>query len=127
MYAFLICCYHLPKPIYSACQFSDESACVFATILICDEDGTIVDLAGDSNQSDTDFLCYDLWACSALDGHILDKFLTNGPDIYNNCFPMKSTVNTKNLAVCACSNYRLVNRNTRACRQSIYVVLYQQS
>jgi hypothetical protein len=45
--------------------------------------------------------------------NILDKFFTNRPDIYTNCFTMKSTVKTKPLAVLVSSGCNAIeNRNT---------------
>jgi hypothetical protein len=52
---FLICCYHPPKPIYSADQFNGAIACVFETIFSYDEDCAIIVFAGDLNQLDSDF------------------------------------------------------------------------
>jgi hypothetical protein len=101
---FLACCYYPPKPVYSVDQFFYVVACVFEGIFSYDEDDAILVFAGDLNQLDSSFLCHKYGLVQLVntpthDSNILDKFFTNRPDIYNNCFTMKNTVKTKHLAV----------------------------
>lgn len=71
---------------------------------------------GDVNQLDSVFLRYENGLVqqvktSTHDGHIMD-FFTDRPHIYNRCFPMISTVKTKNLAVLAYNGSELVRTDT---------------
>ena len=121
---FIACCYYPPKPLYSPDQFNDVITCVFEIISSYDEDDAIIVLAGDLNQLDSDFLCnkyglVQLVDTPTHDGNILDKFFTNRPDIYNNWFPMKSTVKTKHLAVLVYNGVDQVHRNANR-RKSLF-------
>jgi hypothetical protein len=101
---FIICCYHPPKPHYSADQFRSAVDSIFNFINRFDDDSAIIVFAGDLNSLDDSLIC-DVYGLVQLvttpthDNNILDRFFTNRPDIYTNCSTFRSTLKTKHLAV----------------------------
>jgi hypothetical protein len=86
---FNIACYHPSRPLFSVDHLNEVIDSIFNPTYKNDEDSAITVFAGDLNALDWNILC--------------DEYglFTNRPDLYNNCFPTKSTVTTKPFAVIA--------------------------
>ena len=103
---FIISCYHLPKPIYSPDLINAAIDSIFDIICCYKDDSAVIIFAGDINCLDDRILCDEhgltqMVATPTHENNILDKFFVNRPDLYNNCFTIKSAVKTKHLAVIA--------------------------
>jgi len=99
---YIACCYYPPRPIYSSFDFINAlSADIDAIIRL--NDHSVIVIAGDFNQLNTQFLVTDYGLTQIVDqpthgDNYLDKVFVNLPDVYSSVV-FKSIIKTKHRAI----------------------------
>jgi len=103
MSVFLCCCYHPRKPCYSSSELIDM-LCMHINNILSSNSNAVLILAGDLNKLDCSKFEIDQGVIQLVNQtthsrSVLDKCLTNRPDLYSSVSVISSLIDTKHKAV----------------------------